>query len=316
MATPSRLAGLISPEAETLFHRLRIVRSMPARRFREHGAAAEELLDRQLVFTSGADDEIRPLEPGAALRLLLDQEQQHLVATQLRILGAWDQLMAQLPVADGGKHAGVAGIRVLTTAEEVAAKLAELYPSPRKLLRGTENCTAVSNRDRPRTPPPGSLSAGVRFQLIYPAGCLDSTAGTRLIESSAGAGELVRLRSKVPIKMLHVDDSVALVAVDPAARTALLIRAPTLLTMLAEWFDLMWTDPSTVDFRTGNADPALADTARQILSMMPFDDDETIARKLRVSVSTVRRHVRSVYRVLGVNNRFAAGMAATKLGWI
>lgn len=54
----------------------------------------------------------------------------------------------------------------------------------------------------------------------------------------------------------------------------------------------------------------------RVLAMMPFDDDETIARKTGVSVSTVRRKVRQVYGALQVDNRFAAGVAAARRGWI
>jgi DNA-binding NarL/FixJ family response regulator len=50
--------------------------------------------------------------------------------------------------------------------------------------------------------------------------------------------------------------------------------------------------------------------------MMPTDDDAAIARRLRISVSTVRRHIKSLYLILGVNNRFAAGVVAAKRGWV
>jgi hypothetical protein len=54
----------------------------------------------------------------------------------------------------------------------------------------------------------------------------------------------------------------------------------------------------------------------RVLRMMPTDDDAAIARRLRLSVSTVRRHIKSLYQMLGVDNRFAAGMVAAKRGWV
>jgi DNA-binding NarL/FixJ family response regulator len=55
---------------------------------------------------------------------------------------------------------------------------------------------------------------------------------------------------------------------------------------------------------------------RNVLTLMLSSDDETIARRLELSVTTVRRHIKAIYRALGVNSRFAAGMAAAKLNWL
>lgn len=66
----------------------------------------------------------------------------------------------------------------------------------------------------------------------------------------------------------------------------------------------------------GIGDTAPAEIQLRVLRMMPTDDDAAIARRLRLSVSTVRRHIKSLYLMLGVNNRFAAGMVAAKRGWI
>ncbi|MBV7673511.1 MULTISPECIES: hypothetical protein [Streptomyces] len=44
--------------------------------------------------------------------------------------------------------------------------------------------------------------------------------------------------------------------------------------------------------------------------------DDPIARRLGVSVRTVRRRVARIMDVLAVQNRFAAGVAAAQLGWV
>jgi len=66
----------------------------------------------------------------------------------------------------------------------------------------------------------------------------------------------------------------------------------------------------------GDHDSAPAEIQLRVLRMMPTDDDAAIARRLRLSVSTVRRHIKSLYLMLGVNNRFAAGVVAAKRGWV
>lgn len=314
------LAGLVSQEAELLYRRLRVAGTMNAGQFRACGVAAAELLDVGIAFHSGEQDgQIRPVEPATALRLLIGHRQGELMDRQERIMVGWQRLAALLPPAvDGAPTERADGVRLMTDFDEVVTRTAELYPSPKQRLRGTETGAYPTQppRDRGRRPPQGSLRAGVRFQMIYHAGYLDTKAGSEIIRDSARSGEEVRLRGAMPIKMLHVDDSVALVGIGPMARTALLVRSEAILMMLAEWFDLLWADPATVRLPDDVSETSPDDIQLRVLRMMPTDDDTAIARRLQLSVSTVRRHIKVLYTMLGVNNRFAAGMVAAKRGWI
>jgi hypothetical protein len=314
------LAGLVSQEAESLYRRVRAAGTMDAEMFRSAGTAAGELLDTGIAFHSGQDGGvIRPVEPATALRLLLGHRQNELVERQERIMAGWQRLAALLPPAfDASPGEHVDGIRVMTNFDEVVTRAAELYPSPKQRLRGTETGAFPTRptTSRIRTPPAGSVRAGVRFQMIYHAGYLDTKAGSEIIRDSARSGEEVRLRDRMPAKMLHVDDSVALLGIGQTARTALLVRSEAILAMLAEWFDLLWNDPATVRLPDDTNEPAPDDLQLRVLRMMPTDDDTAIARRLKLSVSTVRRHIKALYLMLGVDNRFAAGMVAAKRGWI
>lgn len=323
MGDPDRsmtLAGLVDQRAESLYWRIHASGAMPVEKFLSQGPAAEELLDTGMAFRSGQDDSlVRSVEPTTALRLLLARRQNELVTQQERIMAGWQRLTSLLPPAfDGAPSVAVDGIRVMTSFDEVVTRAAELYPSPKKRLRGTETGAFPTRptRNRVRVPPPSSVRAGVRFQMIYDSGYLDTRAGAEIIRNSARSGEEVRLRERMPLKMLHVDDSIALVGIGRTAPTALLIRSESVLAMLAEWFDLLWTDPATVRL-PGEADEATPDEIQlRVLRMMPTDDDTAIARRLKLSVSTVRRHIKALYVLLGVNNRFAAGMVAAKRGWL
>jgi ATP/maltotriose-dependent transcriptional regulator MalT len=146
--------------------------------------------------------------------------------------------------------------------------------------------------------------------MIYEVNYVSTPDGADIIEASARLGEEVRLRGCVPITMLHVDDD-ALVSTDRSAQAALLIRAPAILTMLAEWFDMLWSDPTTMA-PAGEAGPTLTETQHRVLELMTVEGDEAIARWLKISITTVRRHVKTIYTTLGVDNRFAAGIAAAK----
>lgn len=317
------LAGLVSAAAEALYLRLRASGSAAVgagpNEADPHAVATVELLDLGLAFRSGDDDSlIRPVDQAVALQLLLEQRQDELISAQRRILDGWAKLTDLLPRDVGGSSPGdLDGVTPLADFGEVVTRAAELYPSAKRRMRGIETGEFPTRptRDRVRTPPRITLNAGARFQMIYQVSYLSTPAGTGVITESVRRGEEVRLRPEVPLKMLHIDDAVALVSTDRSANTALLVRRPAMLEMLAEWFDLLWSDPATMR-HDGGPDPALTTGQRRVLELLAVDGDEAIARRLNMSITTVRRHVKAIYTALGVDNRFAAGVAATKRGWI
>jgi len=125
------------------------------------------------------------------------------------------------------------------------------------------------------------------------------------------------VRSTVPVKMMLVDDSVALVTIDESGLGgALHVRSPALLALLSEWFDLLWDDPtSTVLGEEGSVE--LSPVQRKVLHLMASGlTDTAIAHKCGTSARSVRRHVSVIMEKLGADSRFAAGMAAAKRGWL
>jgi DNA-binding CsgD family transcriptional regulator len=301
------LAGLVNPAAEALYRRLRT--AGPSRADVDDPATAE-LLDLGVAFRSGPDGAfISPVDLAVALRLLIKARQQELAVTQRRILDGWDRLAHLLPPAFGAPSGDAKGIRTLTGAPEIATRATELYLSTRTHLRSTAIHVQL------RTPPAASVAAGIRFQAIYQSGCLDTKTGSEIVAGLAAAGEEIRLRARISAWMLHVDDTIGLVGLDRSGETAALVRSPAVLAMLAEWFDLLWEQPTSVPF-PGRDSVELTEMQRTVLTLMVHNDDEGVARKLDTSVSTVRRHIRGIYQALGVNSRFAAGMAAAKRNWI
>lgn len=317
------LAGLVSAAAEALYLRLRASRS--ARLGTGTGevdpdaTATVELLDLGLVFRSGNDDNlIRPVNQAVALQLLIEHRQDELLSAQRRIIDGWSKLAELLPRDVGGiAPDGIDGVTPVSDFDDVVTKAAELYPLARRRMRGVETgeFPTRATKERIRTPPRAALNSGARYQMIYQVSYLSTPAGAAVITESAQRGEEVRLRPELPIKMLHIDDAVALVSTDRSANTALLVRAPAMLAMLAEWFDLLWNDSATMT-HDGSGDPALTESQRRVLELMAVDGDEAIARRLNMSITTVRRHVKAIYLALGTDSRFAAGAAAAKRGWI
>lgn len=304
------LAGLVSQDAEETYRRLRLAGALRVGTCADEvdptSPGVAELLDLGIACRTGPDERlIRPVDPAAALRMAITARQHDMISFQHRILDGWARLSHLMPsVVDGGGK--TAGITALTRTTDIITRTAELCAAPKNRLRGTENGAFPT---RPSIPP---ARTPARRQMIYEIDYQRTDPGARVVDRAAGAGEEVRLRPRVPCKMLHVDDAVALVTTEQGA---VLVHAPALVTMLAEWFDLLWAHPTTMAYPVGT-ESGLNPVQRNVLTLMLASDDETIARRLEMSVTTVRRHIKAIYRALGVNSRFAAGMAAAKLNWI
>ena len=195
-----------------------------------------------------------------------------------------------------------------------------LYRSPKRLLRATLNSEFVggSAPHGALLPPRDAVDAGVEFRMLYETAHVTDTWGAQSVRMSVEAGEQARVRVRVPIKMMHVDDAVALVTVDRSGGAGGLdVRSPALLEVLAEWFDLLWADSSTVALSAAPEEEPLGAAHRRVLQLMAAGlTDEAIAARTGASVRTVRRQVSVILDALRAESRFAAGVAAAKRGWL
>ncbi|GAB1510361.1 helix-turn-helix transcriptional regulator [Actinophytocola sp. KF-1] len=302
----SDLAGLVSAEAEELYRRLLAAGSLRVNSDDGPGGPVglAELLECGVIFRVGG--EVRAVDPAAALRILLAARQHEVLDAQSRILDGWHQLSKMLPSAFGAPGGGD-GVRVISRVDDVVAIMTELRSSVGSRMRSMET------DDFPALRAAGTRSATIVRQVL----CESHLVGGDSAVWPPASGEEVRLRARLPVRLLHVDDRVALVTTDRTATTALLVRSPPVVELLGDWFDLLWDHPATLRHPVGGAGPALSPAQRDVLTLMlDGGGDEAIARRLGVSVTTVRRHIKAIYGLLGVNNRFAAGIAAARRKWV
>ncbi|WP_236795157.1 helix-turn-helix transcriptional regulator [Amycolatopsis sp. GM8] len=321
------LAGLVSQAAAEAYERLRAAGEIQAGagpgQFDVDSPAGRELEEAGLLSFAGAGDQrlVRVVHPAIALRRLLDRQHRHLSELQAGLSDSWERFAALVAPTAGLAEGALEGedVRAVRDPAEMARLAAGLYRSPRRLLRATFN---ARSGHRPTTeglllPPPDAIAAGVEFRMLYDAEHVTGEWGSYSVEQSVLAGEQARIRQSVPVKMMHVDDSVALVTIDrTGARGALHIQSPALLRLLADWFDVLWQAPDTTVI--GEAAPAeLTATRHKVLSLLAAGlTDETIARQTGTAVRTIRRHVGAIMEILQVDSRFAAGVAAVKRGWL
>ncbi|RFU41226.1 LuxR family transcriptional regulator [Actinomadura logoneensis] len=171
---------------------------------------------------------------------------------------------------------------------------------------------------RPTGPPDGEtarhdlalLDRGVRVRLLYPHSVRTDPAFLGYARMFADAGGEIRTVDRLPAPVAVFDRSAALLSVGPPDGGPVEITAAPvvdqLLWTLAYTWDHGWRCP---------CDSEQEELRSAILMMLANGDkDETIARRLGMSVRTCRRHVASIMAELNAASRFQAGLLAARGG--
>ena len=168
----------------------------------------------------------------------------------------------------------------------------------------------------------GLLDRGVRFRAIYAAEVLDHPGWVARLTSMAERGEQSRVLPQVPVKLLIVDGTTAILPLDgggsaadrmPSGQArAVVVTDSALTSALQVLFDQLWGQATPLRLtESSSVDP----TTTLINLLASGMKDEVIARHLGVSGRTLRRRIAQVQEQLGATSRFQAGLQAGRRGW-
>ncbi|HET6988905.1 MAG TPA: helix-turn-helix domain-containing protein [Kribbella sp.] len=164
----------------------------------------------------------------------------------------------------------------------------------------------------------GLLDRGVRFRAIYAADVLDHPGWVDRLRSMAERGEQARVLPRVPVKLLIVDGTTAILplggngASTPGQARAVVVTDSALTSALQVLFDQLWGQATPLRLtESAGTDPVTA-----LINLLASGmKDEAIARQLGVSGRTLRRRIAEVQDQLGATSRFQAGLQAARRGW-
>lgn len=159
------------------------------------------------------------------------------------------------------------------------------------------------------------VRAGRASRAIYPVRALTEARDT--LAMRAAAGEQIRVLPELPTRLFIIGTTHAIMP-EPLGfgdEPRTLTRQRGLVEALTLWFEAMWDRAAPV---SGLAGPdARSDMRRFLLQQLATGaQDEQIARRLGVSLRTVRRRVADILTELGADSRFQAGVEAARRGWL
>jgi sugar-specific transcriptional regulator TrmB len=164
-----------------------------------------------------------------------------------------------------------------------------------------------------------AIARGVVYRNICDTSTLELPGALDRLRDHTAAGETTRVFSGVPLKLVVVDRSIALIplSLEHVYDASLLVRSSTLLDALCQLFEMMWAratplvfagDEAVLQADSGPRKPADGD---RLLTMLAAGlNDKTIAHDLGISIRTLDRRVVELLKGLDARTRFQAGWLA------
>lgn len=265
---------------------------------------------------------LRVLGLELALEVMLRRKEQEVLDQQQRLAAA--KLAAAQAIAEraaelGPRSGEAPGADVLLGLDSIHERLELLA----KDLRG--ECLAVmpggaqsqASLDASRPLDEEALNRGVALLTLYQDSVRNDMATLTYARWMTEAGGQVRTAPVLPPRFLVFDREVAVVPIDPAntRRGALCTREPAVVATLCALFFQVWE--GAVPLGTRQTTGEISTSEKQLLKLLASGlTDEAAAKRLGVSLRTVRRQMSSLMERLNARSRFEAGLKAAQLGWL
>ncbi|MEV7673129.1 helix-turn-helix transcriptional regulator [Streptomyces sp. NPDC000963] len=164
-----------------------------------------------------------------------------------------------------------------------------------------------------------ALERGVKIRSIYQESFRNDQPTVDYVRWYCELGGEARTVPVVPLLMVVVDREAALVPVDPldGRAGALEVRSPGLVHALTVLFERLWESGTPFGEAPRRDAHDLSPQERELVMLLGIGcTDDIAARRLGVSLRTVRRMSSELMSRLGARSRFEAGVRAVKEGWL
>jgi len=164
------------------------------------------------------------------------------------------------------------------------------------------------------------FARGVQSRTIYLTTALKDRATAAHLEWLVENGAEVRTTPTLPMRMVIIDEKVAVVPASPTDGMlgAIIVRNPSLVGMLQSVFERTWaTSTPFGSAQSAKTKSELLDEERAILELIALGQtDEQIAVATGLTKRMVRRVGDEMKAKLGAASRAAIGYLAVKKGWL
>lgn len=281
----------------------------------------DELAELMLVRASSEHPgQMRAVTPDVGLADILRRQEAELAARQAQ-LAASRAAVTRMVAAHADSSRLTHGER-LWGMDAIHARLETLARTATSECLGVHPGTDKRPEDLAagRAADADAMKRGVTIKTLYQ----DATRNDPVVTTHAhwllSNGGEVRTAPVLPQRLVIFDRTQALVPIDPAdtRKGALHVAEPGLVNALVDLFEQSWATAVPLGaVRAQDPTTGLTDTERELLRLLGTGiTDEAAAKRLGLSLRTVRRYMASIMERLNASSRFEAGIKATQMGWI
>ncbi|MFI5933931.1 helix-turn-helix domain-containing protein [Actinoplanes sp. NPDC051494] len=165
---------------------------------------------------------------------------------------------------------------------------------------------------------PQALGRGVRSRAIYQHPARTDLVTQAYVSDMTRQGAYVRTTEEVIDRMTVFDRETAFLPERMATSRpagAVVIREPAVVGYLCDVFEHLWNAAIPFQPDADRGRPVNEDVKRAVIRLLAQGHkDETVARRLGMSVRTCRRHISEIMDELGTTSRFQAGVEIARSG--
>ncbi|MFJ5924541.1 LuxR family transcriptional regulator [Kitasatospora sp. NPDC092948] len=282
--------------------------------------ALDELLELTLLRPAADSRTPRAVSPEVGLTRLLARNQSQLLFRQQQLESARTAIAAFSAEYTDRRPEDEMVLR-LDSLDAVRDRLEELAATAR------EECLSLMPGGAVRPdhlhagthPDQLALERGVAVRSIFQDSFRNDPGTLRHARWLADLGGSIRTVPLLPIRLVIVDRSIALVPSDPDGRRrgALELHGAALVQPLCALFDELWRSGADFGRPAPRDDQDLTGSERALLHLLGHGHtDESAGRKLGLSLRTVRRMMKELMNRLGAESRFQAGARAARNDWL
>lgn len=286
----------------------------------------DQLADLALLRPSlDHPERLQPVSPEAGLQVLIARQQEELARQQTLV--EQSRAAAALMIAEYATLRpgwGYSDVERLVGLDAVRRRIVELVASVRSevLNLAPDGAQAPANLEASAQVDQDLFDRMVRVRTIYLESIHNDPATRGYARWMVDSGAQVRTLPSLPLRMIVFDRRLAILPIDPAesGQGAVLLQGPGVLAALCALFDQLWSSATPLTGTPGA--PAcggseLTPHEHDLLRLLgQGHTDEIVARKLGVSVRTMRRTAAALMQRLNARSRFQAGARAVGRGWI
>ncbi|MFJ8882808.1 LuxR C-terminal-related transcriptional regulator [Streptomyces sp. NPDC102402] len=298
-------------------------------RLRIPGVKVRQALDKLSALAlirpiAGQPSQFRAVDPELGVQTILAQQEERLAAEQRRIEQirlAAAQLAADFTATRLDKR--IEGVERLDGIEEIRDRIALLvrHVSAEIMTFAPGGAQSEASMEAAKPQDEELLERGVRMRTLYLDSVRHNPATLSYAKWLTALGGEVRTTPSLPVRMMLLDQTTAIVPVDggDSAAGALVLSGCGTVTALTALFESTWEQGALlgqVPSRERDERDLTPQEAEALRLLGQGLTDEAVAKRLGVSPRTARRIAADLLEKLGARSRFQAGAKAVSRGWL